>query len=361
MILTILSFFVIVVTGFMLWMGKKRNMDRWFVTYLKSSPNTLDDSTVYNIYFAITDHFEPFQGQSDKESALRRVKKWVDLYPEIAQQFKDSAGRSPVHTMFYPIEEYDEHVMDIVSQLKKEQYADVEIHLHHDNDNSENLKHEINNFKETLYNKHNLLRKENGVIKYGFIHGNWALNNCRPDGKWCGVDDEIQILRETGCYADFTMPSAPDVTQTEYINGIYLLDNNLSDVTLINETTEIQDKLVMVQGPLALNWKYRKSGLVPKIENGEISHDNIWHPSRGKLWLKYSPCIQNNGGKNIFIKLYTHGAQDENIDCLLIEKELAKIWTFFNQIVGNHPNYNLFYVSAWEMYLKILESLDKND
>ena len=28
----------------------------------------------------------------------------------------------------------------------------------------------------------------------------------RADGRWCGVDDEIPLLFETGCYADFTFP-----------------------------------------------------------------------------------------------------------------------------------------------------------
>ena len=56
---------------------------------------------------------------------------------------------------------------------------------------------------------------------YGFIHGNWALDNSRPDGRCCGVNNELEILRETGCYADFTLPSAPDPTQTRTINSIY--------------------------------------------------------------------------------------------------------------------------------------------
>jgi len=33
------------------------------------------------------------------------------------------------------------------------------------------------------------------------------------------------------------------------------------------------DELLLVQGPLGLNWRRRKLGLVPKIENAEISAD----------------------------------------------------------------------------------------
>ena len=35
------------------------------------------------------------------------------------------------------------------------------------------------------------------------------------------MNDEIRVLRETGCYADFTYPSAPGPTQPPTINTIY--------------------------------------------------------------------------------------------------------------------------------------------
>src|SRR5258707_498316 len=56
---------------------------------------------------------------------------------------------------------------------------------------------------------------------YAFIHGNWALDNSRPDGRWCGINNELDVLRETGCFADFTLPSAPSPCQTSTINRIY--------------------------------------------------------------------------------------------------------------------------------------------
>ena len=50
---------------------------------------------------------------------------------------------------------------------------------------------------------------ERSEVGYAFIHGNWSLCNSRPDGRYCGVNNELDVLRETGCYADFTLPSAP--------------------------------------------------------------------------------------------------------------------------------------------------------
>ena len=44
------------------------------------------------------------------------------------------------------------------------------------------------------------------VPRYAFVHGNFALANSAA-GRFCGVDSEMQILAETGCYADLTMPT----------------------------------------------------------------------------------------------------------------------------------------------------------
>ena len=77
--------------------------------------------------------------------------------------------------------------------------------------------------QELFAHRHGLLAcdRRTGRPAYGFIHGNWALDNSRPDGRWCGVNNELDVLRETGCYADFTFPSAPSPTQPRKINSIY--------------------------------------------------------------------------------------------------------------------------------------------
>ena len=99
--------------------------------------------------------------------------------------------------------------------------ADVEVHLHHDNETSDGFIRKVNEFCRRLVDDHGLLRRHNGRIAFGFIHGNWALDNSRPDGKWCGLNGEIALLRDLGCYADFTMPSIPSATQSRIVNQIY--------------------------------------------------------------------------------------------------------------------------------------------
>ena len=147
----------------------------------------------------------------------------MDEYPRLFERFRDSDGHSPRHSYFYPEEEYDPEYLEMLAEVCRAGYGEVEIHLHHDSDTADNLRRNLSNFKRTLAERHGLLSrdKETGAIVYGFIHGNWALDNARSDGRCCGVNNELDVLRETGCYADFTLPSAPSETQTRTINSIY--------------------------------------------------------------------------------------------------------------------------------------------
>src|SRR5207237_827951 len=120
-------------------------------------------------------------------------------------------------------EEYEPEYLDALARLCAAGFGEVEVHLHHDRDTADGLRHQLLTFKGLLAERHGLLARHRatGALRYGFIHGNWALCNSRPDGRWCGVNNELDVLRETGCYADFTMPSAPHPTQTRKHNSIY--------------------------------------------------------------------------------------------------------------------------------------------
>ena len=99
--------------------------------------------------------------------------------------------------------------------------ADVEVHLHHDGEGQQNFVDRISTFTGTLISRHGLLRKQNGQPAFAFIHGNWALDNSRPDGRYCGLNNELALLRDLGCYADLTMPSGASPTQSRTVNTIY--------------------------------------------------------------------------------------------------------------------------------------------
>ncbi len=163
-----------------------------------------------HVFVCVADHFEPDLHSASDTKQTERVARWVNDYRWTVDRYSDSRGRPPQHTFFSPIECYRAELMDQLSQLVRAGYGDIEVHLHHDDDNAERLREFLLMSIERLHSRHGLLSTDDrGQIRYGFIHGNWALDNSDPDGRWCGVNNELTILRETGCYADFTMPAAP--------------------------------------------------------------------------------------------------------------------------------------------------------
>ena len=105
-------------------------------------------------------------------------------------------------------------------------WGEVEVHLHHGiphPDTAENTRQLLTEFRDRLAFRHRCLAVEEGstLPRYAFVHGNFALANSAA-GRLCGVDSEMQILAETGCYADMTLPTAYwHPAQTEKINSVY--------------------------------------------------------------------------------------------------------------------------------------------
>ncbi|VAW65943.1 hypothetical protein MNBD_GAMMA09-233 [hydrothermal vent metagenome] len=363
--LILLIAFIISIPVLLILVLKSRNMNLWIMSYIKQRLKDKSTPNIKNIYFCLADHYEPYFGSASENVARQRVTNWCENYPKIAKKHTDSSGNHPKHSYFYPEEEYDEEIINKIKLLCDKNMGDVEIHLHHDNDTADNLEKTLNSFKELLHTKHGLLRKDkNGNIVYGFIHGNWALDNSRPDGKWCGIDNEIDVLIKTGCVYDMTMPSAPSNTQTKTINSIYLAKEDgkcksHNTGRIVNANTRIaEDELLMIQGPLTLNWYSRKLGLIPRIESGELSFDAPPNNIRSLLWESCNVSIDGDD-KNIFIKLHTHGLEDQNVKMFFELNGFENLWSSLEASFRDRDGYSLYYVTAWEMYEKIIE-ISKN-
>jgi len=312
-----------------------------------------------HVFIAVCDHYEPDNARPARHVADARVTRWCDEYPQRFGCFEDTRGRAPQHSFFYPQDEYFEPTyLDQLRDLCAAGFGDVEIHLHHDNDTEDGLREKLESFRDTLYHRHGLLRRdaETNEITYGFIHGNWALCNSREDGRWCGVNDELTILRETGCYADFTMPSAPEATQTRIINSVYYAASDQRSPKSHDRGTRAAlnvappaRQLMLVQGPLTLDWQDRQRDLVvtPRIENGDLLHRRPPSWARFEQWLR---CGVHVAGRPdwCFIKLHTHGCKDGNIDTLLGE-DTERFHRELRAYAARHLNFHFYYVTAFEM------------
>jgi hypothetical protein len=333
-----------------------KNINIWLLGYIKQqlSRRLASSKKPLNIIFSLVDHFEPRCGGVNEDKEIERTNSWIEKYSRIVGNHKDSEGKPPKYTFFYPIDEYTPSVLTKISGFCRLGLGEVEIQLHHDNDTPDGL-HEKLEFAKKTFREYGLLSKDrhSGEVRYGFIHGNWALDNSRKDGRWCGVNNELKVLRDTGCYADFTLPSAPSDTQTAKINSIYYAKDTPESKSH-NRGVDVEvgraacGDLMIIQGPLALSWKRRKWLIFPRLENAEISIKNPPFPERIDLWVKQGISVKGRP-EWVFIKVHTHGCQDQNLTDAYFEN-LRRMFTYLETKYNDGINYRLYYVTAREMY-----------
>jgi len=181
-----------------------------------------------HLVFIVANHFEPGVGRE----GMALLEKWYRLARATGEAVRDHDGTKFRHTNFVPAEQYDPDVLDMLAAMQDEGLGEVEVHFHHGidrPDTANNTRRILTEFRDVLAEVHKCLsREEPGSLpRYAFVHGNWALANS-AGGRYCGVDSEMQILADTGCYADFTLPSAPDESQVPKINSIYRCGNPLA-------------------------------------------------------------------------------------------------------------------------------------
>lgn len=332
-------------------MSLLRHSELWMPGYIKERVLRVARPKPRRFWLAIADHYEPYWQGADDRRARERVTRWRKAWPEIAARApRDSAGHSPKYSFFYPQEEYQAELLDTLAEMAHAGAADVEIHIHHDREGRQNFIDRMSCFRETLYHQHGLLRKRNGSITFGFIHGNWALDNSLPGGSRCGLNDEITLLRELGCYADFTMPSGDSPSQSRMVNTIYWCKDDPATPKSYDTGVEIkcgggqEGDLLMIPGPLGPRWRGR---WLPRMENGELASYNRPNACRLKRWLELAPQF----GTDVFVKLFTHGAQERHSEVLL-NGDLEQIFVDFANET-RRLQCECRYVTTWEMFLAI--------
>ncbi|HEY6035802.1 MAG TPA: hypothetical protein VIV58_16120, partial [Kofleriaceae bacterium] len=191
-------------------------------------------------------------------------------------------------------------------------------------------------------------RDASGRFQWAFIHGNWSLANGRPDRKWCGVDDELLVLHELGCYVDLTFPSAPDPCQPDKVNQIYWPAGDLSRRRSYEygERARVgasyDDRLLMITGPLAL----ARKGAGVRLENGAITGGDPPTAARVKTWIDQAIHIEGRP-EWVFVKVHTHGAIESTAASLLGDGGHALHEALHAQ---THEHFRLHYVTAREMF-----------
>jgi hypothetical protein len=357
LVLLACTLLVLAVGAFALAMARRRNVTGWLLAWMRQDWRApVPPGTTRHLLFCFVDHYEPAWGKPDLARERERVERWrVDL-PKLCANHRDADGRPPVHTFFYPEEEYREEHLDKLVELCRQGLGEIEIHLHHDDDTEANLRATLVRFTELLASRHDALPRDpaTGQPRWAFIHGNWALDNSHPTGRHCGVDNELTVLRETGCYADFTLPAAPDPCQTRTVNRIYYAKDDPSRPKSHDTGPRVkvggkdEGDLMIIQGPLGFRWKSRKWGLVPRIENSDIRAVSPATRDRIDAWVRTGIHVEGRP-EWIFVKIHTHGAEDMDMDALL-GKAMDEAHTYLETRYNDGREWKLHYVSAREAY-----------
>lgn len=362
---------VVIVLGVLFFIAiRQRNLHLWLDDYARSfsarrtlakrgqGTETGNPDDVIDVLVCVADHYEPRWNTQDERLENQRVSAWLNELPKTLAGRKDSDGVVPQHTFFYPYEEYREPLLNDLTELCAAGYGEIEIHLHHGNDTEDSLKAQLDDFVQILHWRHGALgtHRDTGEPGYAFVHGNWALNNAGDTPDICGVNDEIKVLVGSNCYVDMTLPSAPSETQVNVVNRIYYATSSKTECAGHRSGESVRaggsitspDHLMLITGPLGLNWHRRKLGVLPRIENGELADNAPCDPDRVALWEKLSSCVEGRPTWR-FIKLHCHGVQEKD-HALMLGDECREMYEELERQFRDRPGYRLHYVSAREMY-----------
>jgi hypothetical protein len=350
----------------------------WLVRYPFWRANELTRRITENVdgpahlIFVVANHYEPAWNENGAlpwSAQIPRVDKWMDLARRIGEAVHDCDDTPFRHTNFYPAERYHPALLERLAQLQAEGLGEVEIHLHHgvdQPDTAANLKQTLKDFRDTLAEEHRLLSREdeNGPPMYAFVHGNLALANS-AGGRCCGVDSEMQILADTGCYADFTLPAAPEQPQVPRINAIYQCGRPLSEPVPHRKGPRLRvggptTLPVMFTGPLVFNWQRRVHGLpVPRLDDGVLAANYPLEINRLRRW---SSARINISGKPewIFIKLYCHGFFTQDQD-QMIGEATRRFWDQVLELAARSKQFQVHFATARECFNIAMAAVDGRD
>jgi hypothetical protein len=325
----------------------------WLPSYFRECANSIpgghsknSDEGLKHIIFLFVDHFE-------LAGKIPRLDEWIKRYPVLASNHRDSDGHPPQHTWFYAMDLMREPELVELRKMVESGLGEVELHWHHSHDTPDSFRKKLHESLR-IFQEHGFMRPSGNDRPgaFAFIHGNWSLGNSLG-ADFCGVDNEIQLLVEAGCYGDFTFPALFSKAQPSTINSIYYVPGN-KEPRNYDKGRRAQvgkkptcNELMIFEGPLTINWRDWQFGWHPLLENGEIgpsrSHSS---PTRIDAWVRQGISVAGRPDW-IFIKVFCHGGQDYDS---VLGDATDKMFGHLENQYNDGTRYQLHYVTAREAY-----------
>jgi hypothetical protein len=333
---------------------RDRGLRHWLPTYLwetlrRRKARAARRGRTTHILFLVCDHFEPRHGIAAEDQPAARLRAWHAGFKELQEDCFARHGLRPLHTWFYPPHHGEEH-FPALARMAFDGLGEVELHYHHDGDTAETLREAL---RETLerYHRAGLLTQlgDPPGRRFGFIHGDWALDNS-AGGRLCGVNDELSLLQDLGCWADLTMPSTNEC-QTRKINSIYYAagdpQRSKSHDWGVDARVGRGDTrgLMLIQGPIGM---WMDDGMRPRIENASLTTSNWGSAARVRSWIDCQVHVRGRP-EWLFVKLHTHGAIERDFDALFGERA-RRMHRVLAQQYNDGRAFRTHYITARQAY-----------
>ena len=320
-----------------------------------------------DIIVSFVDHWEP-----NVASGAGPVLEWAQRYAAFANRHRDWDGRPLRHSWFQAntnqsdTPEAMRALTEPILRLCYDGYGEIGIHIHHGEQGTqeENYARFVSQTRAFIEALHRygiaVTAEERPRTAFGFVHGMWALDNSRdlgglgtgiPNPQHCGVNRELQALRELGCFADFTFPAwgpmnpiirdAFFYAQDDDSTGSYRRDGN---TRLMSVGGADWGDLLIMSGP---------SDPWPAVDAaGRLA------PESFDEWAAKGVGV---GGQNdwVFVKIHCHGYQQSLISqpdslregvAALWGDTAERFWSYVESTYNDGVLYRLHYVSAREAY-----------
>jgi hypothetical protein len=291
-----------------------------------------------HLLFLMVDHYEPGKGAD----AGTRSNRWVEKFRKIADGHRDASGRRFRYTWFYPFDEHQADVVAGLAQAAREGYGEVELHWHHPPTISARFPGML---QEALawFRPYGVMGPSgpDGRSRFGFIHGLWALDGSQAR---CGVNRELDILFQAGCYADFTFSTAGTISQPRKINSIYYATDtdepkSYDDGDDVRVGRRVDDRLMIFEGPISIDWTRLR------LEYASVENYTVPTPARISRWIDTNIHVKGRP-EWVFVKVYSHGIQSEDV---ILDRYLDPMLSDLSRICRDR-GITLHYVTAREAY-----------
>jgi hypothetical protein len=306
-----------------------------------------------HVLLLFADHFEPSR-------QLTTTRDWLERYESVVARHRDAYGRPPQHTWFYPAEQYEPAILSALGTAVRSGFGEVEYHFHHDFDTAESLRPRLqaglDRFAEFGFN-----RTIDGRTRFAFAHGNFGLDNSNGPF-YCGVSNELSLLRDLGAFADFTFPSIYMSSQPPVVNRIFAARDDARPKSYdrplpLSALHTGEADLMIFEGPLVFAPTLNPRRLFLELDDADIHQGMPAADNRINRWLRANVHVEGRP-EWVFIKLFAHGAgSPEDIEAVT-GPEFDQMLTAFEQQYNDGKRYVLHYVTAREAYNVAMAAAD---